>query len=135
MTMTPHQLAREIGKLCTKTPITTEFERTLGEIQSLGKVWYASQKEHWLGWLSEYDGPGHYGRNDWHRSAKFIYNHINCAPMVLWLAKASGVSKLAVVEAKKRALSAVRRNSAQCAAIRKIIPWEEIELVLRKHRS
>ena len=25
-------------------------------------VWYPNQKEHWLGWLREYDGPGAYDR-------------------------------------------------------------------------
>jgi hypothetical protein len=55
-------------------------------------VWYRSQKEHWLGWLSEYDGPGYYGRKNPDRSAEFVYNHINCAPMVLWLGEASGIS-------------------------------------------
>ena len=25
-------------------------------------VWYRTQKEHWLGWLSQYEGPGAYGR-------------------------------------------------------------------------
>ena len=26
--------------------------------------WYKTQKEHWLGWLREYHGPGCYGRQD-----------------------------------------------------------------------
>jgi hypothetical protein len=28
-------------------------------------VWYRTQKEHWLGWLSQYHGPGAYGAKGW----------------------------------------------------------------------
>jgi hypothetical protein len=131
--MTPRELARAIRKMRAKPPITTEFERSLGETQSMGRVWYNSQKEHWLGWLSEYDGPGHYGRMNWDRSAKFVYNHINFPPMVLWLGEASGIPKRTVLEAKRNALSAHPSNAAQCAVIRRIIPWEAIEALLGKH--
>lgn len=31
------------------------------------RAWYDTQKEHWLGWLADYDGPGYYGRQ--HRGA------------------------------------------------------------------
>ena len=39
-------------------------------------VWYRSQKEHWLGWLSQYHGPGAYGRRGGDLDAKYAYNHI-----------------------------------------------------------
>ena len=93
-------------------------------------VWYKSQKEHWLGWLSEYDGPGFYNRQNAKRSAEFVYNHINCAPMVLWLGEAFGISKTKVSKAKSAALSAGSALSSQCAAIRKVIPWRMIEALL-----
>jgi hypothetical protein len=66
------------------------------------RVWYTSppQKEHWLGWLREYDGPGAYSRQNADRSAELVYNHIVCPPMVLWLGEASGVPKSKVAEAK-----------------------------------
>jgi hypothetical protein len=76
--------------------ITTAFEHALTkrDTWSANEVWYKSQKEHWLGWLSEYDGPGFYGRKtNGSRSAEYAYNHIVCPPMVLWLAEASGVEK------------------------------------------
>ena len=78
--MTPQQLATKIHKLRDTVPITAEFERVLvrSGIWNRRRASYATQKEHWLGWLSEYNGPGYYGRKSSHRSAEFVYNHIVC---------------------------------------------------------
>src|SRR5208282_6445087 len=124
--MTPQQLAAKIRKLRETVPITTEFERALTRrgIWSSSRAWYTTQKEHWLGWLNGYDGEGYYHRKNWHRSAEFVYNHINCPPMVLWLAEASGVPRTKVAKAKQGALSAKPHLPAQSAAIRMTIPWE-----------
>jgi hypothetical protein len=132
--MTPKLLSRKIKKLKAKPPITTGYERALAfrGVWNNGGVWYTSQKEHWLGWLSEYDGPGAYSRKKWKgRSAEFVYNHIGCPPMVLWLAEAAGVSKATVQAAKRAALSARRSRATHCAVIRKCIPWSVIEEKLR----
>jgi len=92
------------------------------------RVWYKSQKEHWRGWLLEYDGPGAYGRKTWNgRSAEYVYNHINCAPMVLWLGDACGVSRSKMKAAVRAAPKAGSNSSAQCAAIRREVPWTLIE--------
>jgi hypothetical protein len=49
-------------------------------------VWYKTQKEHWLGWLSQYHTPGAYGRiPDKNRDARYAYNHIVEPKMLLWL--------------------------------------------------
>jgi hypothetical protein len=37
-----------------------------------GEVWYRAKKEHWLGWLGAYDGPGAYERANWNRSPGFV---------------------------------------------------------------
>jgi hypothetical protein len=129
--MTPQQLATRIRKLREKVPIATDFEDALRRNRSK-RVWYTSQKQHWLGWLSEYSGPGYYGRKNSCRSAEFVYNHIVCPPMVLWLAEASGVPKVKVADAKRAALSSSPQLQAQSAAIRRIIPWEMIEVRLEK---
>ena len=132
--MTPTRLAANIRKLRARVPVTTDFERVLARRgnKTIDRAWYTSQKEHWLGWLSGYDGPGYYGRKNWHRSADFVYTHIVCPPMVLWLAEASGVPRTQIAKAKQTALSAGPHFAAQCAAIRKIIPWEMIEARLSK---
>ena len=117
--------------------MTAEFERALTKrgIWSRSRASYTSQKGHWLGWLSEYHGPGYYGRKNSRRSAEFVYNHIVCPPMVLWLAEASGMPKARVAEATQAALSARPQLQAQSAAIRKCIPWEMIIARLAKRGS
>ena len=127
--MTPRMLASRIVKLPATLPITTAFERDLRKLRTWGttSVWYSTQKEHWLGWLKEYGGPGYYARKDWNRDAEFVYNHIVCPPMVLWLGEASGISLILIRKAKKAGLSAGPSLSAQSAAIRRVVPWELIQ--------
>jgi hypothetical protein len=76
--------------------------------------------------------PAYYERKDWNRDAEFVYNHIVCPPMVLWLGEASGISQILVRNAKKAALGAPPSLPAQSAAIRKVIPWNLIEGCLTK---
>lgn len=96
--------------------------------------WYKSQKEHWLGWLGDYDGPGFYQRKTHAgRDAKYIYNHIMCSPMLLYLPEALGVS----IELIKKAYGEVIKDNnpkmaKQCAIIRSIIPFEVFEEHLMK---
>jgi hypothetical protein len=130
--MTPQQLSAKIRNLRPRVPTTSEFERTLVRRGLWNNdVWYTSQKEHWIGWLREYSGPGYYGRKNSIRSAEFVYNHIVCPPMVLWLGEASGVQRAQVLEAKRAALSAGPSLTALSAAVRRIIPWEQIESRLK----
>src|ERR1700733_1454024 len=118
--MTPQALGRKIKGFEATPPVTLSFERA-----------YRSQKEHWLGWLSEYDGPGAYGRKtSVVRSAEFAYNHVVCPPMVLWLGEVSGVKRSLVNQAKIAGLDASRTLQGKCAAIRRIVPWSNIEELL-----
>ena len=91
-------------------------------------VWYGSQKEHWLGWLANYDGPGAYGRKDANRTARFVYNHIVNPDMLLWLIAAADVPD-PLVDAALDA-SCTRDDMTlmeQAAAVRKHVPWEVLE--------
>jgi hypothetical protein len=93
-------------------------------------IWYRTQKEHWLGWLSEYDGPGAYGRIvRAGRDARFVYNHIVCPDMLLWLAEAAGVNPQVVEAARNEAIQKVSLQS-KSAAIRRHVPWSEIAQAL-----
>jgi hypothetical protein len=126
--MSPQGLAGKIKLFRPECRITTELERNLAESGLRNRrVWYTSQKEHWLGWLREYGGPGYYGRKNSKRTAEFVYNHVNCAPMLLWLGEACGVPQRQVTKAKEAALRAGPKFQAQCAAIRKLIPWATVE--------
>lgn len=59
--MNPRILRRKIKLLDADLPRHKELEADLAEGVGYG-AWYSSQKEHWLGWLAEYDRPGAYGR-------------------------------------------------------------------------
>ena len=94
------------------------------------KKWYTTQKEHWLGWLREYHGPGAYGRRpETRRNAEYVYNHIVEVKMLLWLIHAAGVEPRLVSMARR---SAVKRTTLtqQSAAVRKHVPWVEVERAL-----
>ena len=72
--LTPKGLARKIMKLPATRPITGDYERSLlsSIVSKSDGVWYKSQKEHWLGWLTEYDGSGAHNRKTQRgRSAQF----------------------------------------------------------------
>ena len=93
---------------------------------------YSSQKSHWLGWLDSKSNSGTYQRKDApNRGAKFVYNHIMEPKMLLWLISASGVDMKLVTQAEENAANA-KSMASGCAAIRKVVPWEDLELVLTR---
>lgn len=94
------------------------------------RTWYKTQKVHWLGWLSEYNGPGAYGRKTGQRrDAKFAYNHIVCPEMLLYLVKAIPL-RIELVEAAEKAYQGNLSLMQKSGAIRKVVPWSEIYLML-----
>jgi len=103
------------------------------------KKWYRTQKQHWIGWLSQYHGPGAYGRKvGAERDARYAYMHIAEPKMLLWLIKAAGVSSHFVRAAKRECAesSPMDQRSAssmhqQAAAIRRLVPWEIVAEALR----
>lgn len=86
--------------------------------------WYKTQKEHWLGWLAEYHGPGAYGRTGRaaSRDARYAYNHIVEVKMLLWLIDAAGVPRSVVKKARSGA-ARVSNLSRKSAVVRKHVPW------------
>lgn len=86
-------------------------------------IWYTTQKQHWLGWLGQYNTPGAYGRRPGqNRDAKYAYNHIVCPEMLLWLIRAAGVRE-DLVAATRAAYDAATNMMQQSGAIRRIVPW------------
>lgn len=129
--MTPAQLRKRIKALNADTPRYKALEAALGEGVGYGHAWYATQKEHWLGWLSEYSGAGAYGRKVGpKRSAQFVYNHIQCAPMLFWLSEALDVEDELLDDAFAAVLAAPARNASQCAALRRVISWQKVHAIL-----
>lgn len=127
--MTPKELRSHIKRLSPRGPVAHSLEQSIWG-GGMKVTWYATQREHLLGWLSEYDGPGYYGRSNWNRSAEFVYNHIQCAPGLLWLAEAAGVPRFALVKAKKAVLAAGKNSAAQAGALRRVLPWPLVEALL-----
>lgn len=129
--MTPQQLRRKISRLEADQPLSARFEAAIAERKTRrADPWYTSQKEHWLGWLKEYDGPGYYGRRSWDVSAEMVYNRVVNPSMVLWLGEAAGVPRADVEAAVDAALSAGDSMAAQSGAIRHVIPWTTIAELL-----
>jgi hypothetical protein len=73
----------------------------------------------------------------------FIYAHIHCAPMLLWLAEAADVRTALVREADRALRRLVRdglhdSNPLSGLTVRAIIPWVVVEAALiqagRRHR-
>ena len=92
--------------------------------------WYTTQKEHWLGWLADYHGPGAYNRQTGKiRDARYAYNHIQEPKMLLWIIEAARVDQDMIKEVK--AVSArLTIMQQQSAAIRRIVPWETLARAL-----
>ena len=99
------------------------------------KKWYLTQKEHWLGWLREYAGPGAYGRRaGGRRTAEVVYNRIVEPKMLVWLIKAARVAPALRRSADRSAARAVTMAS-KSAAIRRHVPWPVVATAIRKRTA
>ena len=94
------------------------------------KKWYRTQKEHWIGWLREYDGRGAYARKTGvARDARYAYNHVVEAEMLIWLIDAAGLGgKLDT--AFRRSLGEMKTLMQKSGAIRRRVPWEDVAAAL-----
>ncbi|MCC6174003.1 MAG: hypothetical protein IT305_01760 [Chloroflexi bacterium] len=97
-------------------------------------VWFTTQKEHWLGWLRQYDGPGAYNRIPASQlprphDAKWVYNHVVNPYMLFWLVETAGV-RPERVEAARNGLAADASLMARAGAIRRHVPWADIAAAL-----
>ena len=131
------ELIKKIQALPEAAPITEAFEPKLRKSGVLNDGrWYSTQKEHWLGWLGDYDGPGAYGRQKWDADARAetIYNRVVNPAMVLWLGEAAGVPEAVVKKAASAALNAGDTLMSKAGAIRMTIPWSLIGERLRARR-
>lgn len=118
-------IVKKVSKQIKDTPITSSFDSGLAESVN-NDVWYKSQGEHWIGWLRGYRGIGFYGRSNSNRTPKYIYNHIMCPPMLIWLAEALDV-EISLLEKAIESATTSTKYQTQCANIRKVIPWSIIE--------
>lgn len=133
--MNRRTLLAHINKLDEKSSVLNSYSKALAERgHEEREVWYTTQKEHWQGWLKEYTGKGAYDRKNWNRDARFIYNHVNCPSMLLWLAEASSIKKSLVTKAKDAALAIIDESKpTKCRSIRQVINWEMVEFELNNN--
>jgi hypothetical protein len=121
------RLVRFLHKENPQTPITDRFDDDLiskyGDNQS--GISHKNQGEHWIGWLNGYKGAGFYNRKDNKRSPEYIYNHVMCPQMIVWLAEVSGLTNELLDNATKEALKS-EKYQTQCAVLRKHISWSKI---------
>ena len=115
----------------TKTKTIAQFIHAVRQLPSDDpvddpRVWYKTQKEHWLEWLKGYNRPGVYGRKvDKERDARFAYNHVVNPEMLHWIISAGGVRPKLIKAARSASLHAVSLQQ-KSAAIRRLVPWEEL---------
>lgn len=118
--MTPKQFLAAIKKLPARLPVSDRIQKEHG---------YRNQKEHWVSWLSAYSGPGFYNRKNATRDARFIWNHIQCAEMLIWLAEAVRLDG-GLIDAAVRIADAGRSGgtpkATRCAAVRSVLQWSLI---------
>lgn len=113
----------------------TELRRAIKRLPSDPPVhnprkWYRTQKEHWIGWLNDYDTPGAYNRKTTSpEDAQGVYNRIVEPKMLLWLAEAAGVDPSKVGEAKRQAGAATSMMQAS-GRVRRLIPWQDVQAAL-----
>ena len=84
-------------------------------------------------WLEELDGPGAHNRSTRGLGAKHTYTHFQCAPGLLWISEALHEDP-AVVQLASDTTAGIGRKATQCAAIRRVIPWERIEHLTQRRR-
>ncbi|MCA0438768.1 MAG: hypothetical protein LCH98_20305 [Actinobacteria bacterium] len=135
--MTPDELRTILLGLPASCPISDDY-KTRFRAASTRKPWYAHQKEHWLGWLAEYSGPGAYGRARRSLDAKHAYNHFQCPPGLIWMAEALGEDPAVVARAVDLATAQEadgKRVATQCRVIREQMTWPRIEALCADHAA
>ncbi|MGX1322567.1 hypothetical protein AB7M17_006020 [Bradyrhizobium sp. USDA 377] len=111
-----------------------ELLRAIRKLPARTPLFPKSQKENWIAWLLGYD---EFPRKNPDRNAQLVYNALNNANYIIWLAAAAGVDRILVARAILRA-SRHKPRQAQAAAARTALPWALVvrhleEPALQKH--
>lgn len=114
------QFAKILQPLQSFTPVCTEWEA----LKPPGNKWWTSQRAHMYRWFMDAEGPGAYGRRR-AQTAGQTYSRLMCAPAVIWIAEALGEDEKLVRAAANDAYYR-KGAAAQCAALRRHIPWSRI---------
>jgi len=96
-----------------------ELLRAIRKLPARTPLFPKSQKENWIAWLVGYD---EFPRKNPDRNAQRVYNALNNANYVIWLAAAAGVDKV-LVERAILNVARQRLRETQAAAARAVLPW------------
>lgn len=125
--MTPLELAKVITALDPWAPVTAQL---------VIRYWHrkirVDQRDHWLRWLAD-----HWGRGT--RDSGYVYDHLQSAPMILWLNEQSGAGGLEnacyVISSRLgRPIGQVHPQS-QCERLRSFFPWRTLHARLTNLNS
>ena len=103
-------------------PVTIKLEHSLRVGPQYGRATYRDQKHHWTRWLEDYRPPG--------KSARRIYNAINCPTMLIWLSEGFGIGGELLERASLAAQAAPPTQPSQTAAIRRLLPWHPLAAII-----
>lgn len=122
-----------LKKLEAKPPVSAKHEP---EWQEHG-VWYSSQKEHVMGWMTAqmtHGGETSYHRDNLNISARTSYNHWNNPGMALWLLEALGEDPDAVRAADEEAYNEQNKRK-RSGIVRAHFPFDRALELLSKDPS
>ncbi|TKV78003.1 hypothetical protein FDV58_27775 [Bradyrhizobium elkanii] len=120
---------RELLRAVRRLPATTP------QADRLFKSGYDTHQDHWTAWLEQYDGPGYYGRSNWDRDARYVYQHLNCGPMMVWLNEAAGEDPALIERTIREMRRGGSRAQTEAKIVRQFLPWERAAWLLFRYRS
>jgi hypothetical protein len=119
--MTPAALLRIVRRLPASTAIADRVPAR------------TPHKQHWIGWLAEYNSGGAYGRKHHDRTAEYAYNHLNSPGMLIWINEAAGIWVRPAFNFWQKHQD--KSKPTQAAIIRDWLSWNELELKLNPRRD
>tara|TARA_R100000365_G_C2748234_1_gene79277 strand:+ start:3197 stop:3718 length:522 start_codon:yes stop_codon:yes gene_type:complete len=132
MTLSQLRLSLAISGFEPEPARTKALEQRIKIGSGFHNKWYASQKEHWLGWLAGKEAQAHQSSKDPAAlPAKAIWSHLKCSPMMFWLAEVAGVEEIHLDAAERAAIGAAKINPKDGlphgTMMRAALPWTSIE--------
>jgi hypothetical protein len=120
---TIQELLRAVRRLPAEMPLSDR----------LSKGGYDTHRDHWIGWLEGYDGPGFYGRSNSDVDARTVYQRLNNGRMIVWLNEAAGerpgLIRTTIREMTLRG-NGLKQTEAKIARAHQ--PWERAAALLFK---
>lgn len=127
-------LLRRVGAFPDQLPRTLALEQHIRIGAGFHGKWYASQGEHWRGWMGHKDAVLRRAGRDSATVPARVRWRLNCAPMMFWLAEAARVEAAVLdqaEEAASRAAAVVGHDDASHGkAMRAVLPWDLVETAL-----